>query len=59
MTCPASRWIAQATLRYLPKALEREIAIEPIVWQARDFVLIRSARGAQEIVGRWKLAAVD
>ncbi|HVH34945.1 MAG TPA: hypothetical protein VM847_12640 [Tahibacter sp.] len=55
----ASRWVAQATVRYLPKALEREIAIEPIVWQAQDFVLIRSARGVQDVVGRWKLAAAE
>jgi hypothetical protein len=55
----ASRWVAQATMRYLPKALEREIAIEPIVWQAQDFVLIRAVRGAQDVVGRWKLAAAQ
>lgn len=53
----ASRFAAQATLRYLPRALEREIAIEPITWQAQDFVLIRSVRGMQDVVGRWKLVA--
>uniref|UniRef100_UPI0021482EF5 hypothetical protein n=1 Tax=Tahibacter caeni TaxID=1453545 RepID=UPI0021482EF5 len=53
----AWRFAAQAILRYLPRALGREIAIGPIAWRAQDFVLVRRARGAQEIAGRWRLAA--
>jgi 2'-5' RNA ligase len=55
----ASRFEAHVTLRYLPRPLAAEIALEPVVWQAREFVLIRSVigRGVHEIVERWPLSS--
>ncbi len=55
----ASRFEAHVTLRYLPPPLAAEIAVEPVVWQAQEFVLIRSVigRGVHEIVERWPLAS--
>lgn len=54
----ASRFEAHVTLRYLPRPLAAEIALEPVVWQAQEFVLIRSVvgRGVHEIVERWSLS---
>jgi 2'-5' RNA ligase len=55
----ASRFEAHVTLRYLPRPLAAEIALESVAWQAQEFVLIRSVigRGVHEIVERWSLPA--
>jgi RNA 2',3'-cyclic 3'-phosphodiesterase len=54
----ASRFEAHVAARYLPRPLGSEIEIEPVAWQAQEFVLIRSlaGRGVHEIVERWPLA---
>lgn len=54
---PPPRFEAHAIVRHLPRPLQREAAVEPLSWLAREFVLIRSVlgRGVQEVVGRWPL----
>lgn len=54
-----SRFEAHVTLRYLRQPLASEVAVEPVVWRANEFVLIRSliGRGVHEVVERWPLSA--
>lgn len=55
----ASRFEAHITARNLPRPLAAEIPLDPVEWQAQEFVLIRSlaGRGVHEILERWPLAA--
>lgn len=54
----ASRFEAHVTVRWMPHPLAGDITIDPVAWQAREFVLVRSlaGRGVQEVVERWPLA---